>query len=302
LHQRIPGDLYTEKNMLVLQKFQDIYLTNAETLNNSETVDKLSYLYNAWNKKVREKEKLIINAKEKTINVDIEHLEQSFKAEEAHGKFLFVPVTVVNSPSFESANEVSVPVKSEGCMNINVPEESQDFKPMEGQGKMNEPKRKRPRRTKEELKEDGFPCDFCPNHYSRKQNLKKHITDIHSKIAPITEGVQLSSISPCRMDGNGFPTDQNLFLGQDQGLQALEGLLQVNNQPLPQESSAAVSYSGSTHVADDISFNRSSIDFQDNSSFSPDHLPQGIFENQLFMPPVSTMAASSSSVLENTPT
>ena len=92
------------------------------------------------------------------------------------------------------------------------------------------------------MKEDGFPCAFCPNHFSRKQNLKKHIKDIHpqsklrktmkqqlecksviTSVAPITEGAHSSLIPPCRMDGNGFLTDPNLFVGQDQGSQALEG-------------------------------------------------------------------------------
>ena len=115
LEQRIPEDLYSQQNLLVLQKFQDFYLTNPEALNNSEIVIKLSYLYNAWYKKIREKEKRIINAKEQSIDVDLEHLEQSLKAEEDLGKqFIFLPVTVVESPSFKSATEVPVPGNSEG--------------------------------------------------------------------------------------------------------------------------------------------------------------------------------------------
>ena len=82
------------------------------------------------------------------------------------------------------------------------------------------------------------------------------------------------------------------------------GFLQVNNQLLPQENfvvagSAAVSFSGSTLVADEIYFNGASIDFQDNPAFIPCHSSEGIVENQSLLPPVLPIAASSSSVLDN---
>jgi len=141
IEQSITEDLYTEKNMLVLQNFQNIYLTNPATMIESEMIDKLSYLYNAWYTKIREKEK--IEAKQVSVSVDTEEATSLKSSSEPSNAFQFR-----DGGGTKENTLIEIPTK-------------------------------RKRRTQAELRDEGLQCNFCLRSFSRKDTLRKHISDTH---------------------------------------------------------------------------------------------------------------------------